>query len=277
MEDAVPVAGFGGQRWLLVRATPVYDRQGTLAGTTVILQDVTRLRRFDEMRNDLVATVAHEFRTPLTSLRMAIHLCLEGTAGPITDKQADLLEAGREDCQRLQTIVDDLLDLARLQAGKTAIQRSKVPARTLLEDALRSMRSAAQDKGLNLEQAGFPVAENVSADAERISLVFSNLITNAIRHTPPEGSIRLSARVVGEAVRFEVTDTGEGIPLEYQPRLFHRFYRVPGAASGAAGLGLALCKEIVEGHGGAIGVISQPGKGSTFWFTLPIATDEGRP
>src|SRR5438105_15895124 len=104
----------GGERYYLLRASPVYDEQGRITGATAILQDVTRLRRFDELKNDLLATVAHEFRTPLTSLRMAIHLCIEGTVGPLTEKQADLLHAAREDCERLQSIVDDLLNLSRI-------------------------------------------------------------------------------------------------------------------------------------------------------------------
>ena len=102
-----------GDRYFLPRGTPVYETRGVIVGATVILQDVTRLRRFEELKNDLVATVAHEFRTPLTSLRMAVHLCTEQVAGPLTDKQAELLHAAREDCDRLQGMVDDLLDLSR--------------------------------------------------------------------------------------------------------------------------------------------------------------------
>ena len=118
-EDAIAVTDAGGNEcWFLLRATPVYEQRGRVTGVTVILQDVTRLRRFDELKDDLVATVAHEFRTPLTSLRMAIHLVLEGVAGSLTEKQADLLYAAREDCQRLQRTVDELLDLARIQSGK---------------------------------------------------------------------------------------------------------------------------------------------------------------
>ena len=112
------------------------------------------------------------------------------------------------------------------------------------------------------------------ADAERIQTVFSNLLTNAIRHTPPGGTIRVGGHVMGEYMRFEVIDDGEGIAKEHQASIFQRFYRVPGSLSGSAGLGLALSKEIVEAHGGKIGVESDLGKGSTFWFTLPLAADE---
>jgi signal transduction histidine kinase len=271
LEEAIAIAGAGGQRWLLVRATPVYQESGSIAGATVILQDVTRLHRFDELKNDLVATVAHEFRTPLTSLRMAIHLCLEGLAGPITDKQTDLLQASREDCQRLQTTVDELLDLARIQSGRFEMHPRSMPSNLLVENAVESFQAQADDKQVQLDSDTLLPREEVVADQERIHLVFSNLITNAIRHTPAGGTVHLGAVVNGDVVRFTVQDSGEGIAPEHQAAIFERFYRVPNAASGAVGLGLPLTRDIVQAHGGAIGVHSQPGAGSTFWFTLPLA------
>src|SRR5437762_12534004 len=129
LEEALHVR----DRRLLPRATPLYSEEGAVVGATIVLQDVTRLVRFDELKNDLVATVAHEFRTPLTSLRMAIHILVEGTVGPINEKQADLLQAAREDCEPLQDIVDDLLDLARIQAGKVEVQPAAISAKSLVE------------------------------------------------------------------------------------------------------------------------------------------------
>ena len=234
---------------------------------------MTRLRRFDELKNDLVATVAHEFRTPLTSLRMAIHLCLEGAVGPLTDKQADLLYAAREDCERLQGIVDDLLDLSRIQAGRIEVHARSVQARALLETSLEQNRALARDKGVELT-LGAPMFDRaVLADPERLNLVLTNLVTNAIRHTPRGGDVRLrSAPADDGQVRFEVSDTGEGIDPKWFPSLFDRFFRIPGSRPGSGvGLGLYICKEIVEAHGGRIGVESDPGHGSVFWFTLPTA------
>lgn len=282
----------GTESYVLPRATPVYGEEGGISGATVVLQDVTRLRRFDELKNDLVATVAHEFRTPLTSLRMAIHLCIEEAAGPINDKQADLLHAAREDCERLQTIVDELLDLARIQAGRIELELRPVGCEGLLEAALEPLRAAASEAGLRLRAEAALDLPEVMADRERVLLVLSNLLQNAIRHTPPgqggdqggerAGEIIVRARpeepegqTAGRVVRFEVSDTGEGIAPEHQARIFERFFRVPGARSGGAGLGLALSREIVRAHGGEIGVRSQPGSGSTFWFTLPAVQAPG--
>ncbi len=273
-DEAVSLVLGDGERCLLPRATPVYNAGGRITGATVILQDVTRLRRFDELKNDLVATVAHEFRTPLTSLRMAVHLCLEGAAGEVNEKQADLLHAAREDCARLQMIVDELLDLARIQSGRIELDRRPTPAAELIETAVDAERTNAERRAVRLEVDRLDDGGNVLADPDRLRLVLSNLLTNAIRHSPSGGIVHVRARIEGDTVRFEVQDQGEGIAKEYQQAIFEKFFRLPGGHSGGAGLGLFITKEIVEAHGGRIDVASETGKGSTFWFTLPRAKNE---
>jgi PAS domain S-box-containing protein len=271
-EDAIAVTDSGGnESWVLLRATPVYEQRGRINGVTVILQDVTRLRRFDELKDDLVATVAHEFRTPLTSLRMAIHLVLEGVAGPLSEKQGDLLFAARDDCQRLQRTVDELLDLARIQSGKLSMQPRPLRAADLVHQAIELHRAQADEKQVTLTADVGLGLDQVMADPQRVQLVLSNLLGNAIRHSPDGARVAVTVAPQGGEVRFAVTDAGEGIPTEYQAAVFERFFRVPGARSGAAGLGLPLAKEVVESHGGRIGVESKVGQGSAFWFTLPSA------
>lgn len=270
-EDAVRLDGPEGARWLLPRAAPLHAEGGGVSGVAVVLQDVTRLRRVDELKNDLVATVAHEFRTPLTSLRMAIHLCVEEAAGPVTERQADLLQAARQDCERLQGIVDDLLDLSRIQAGRVELVRRPVPPRTLLEDAAAAARDAAEAAGVALQVRAEGLDGAVAADPDRLALVLSNLISNALRHTPRGGRVTLAAAPREAAVRFEVADTGEGIPPGWHERIFERYVRLPGRSGGGVGLGLYLVRELVQAHGGEVGVESAPGQGSRFWFTLPLA------
>ena len=253
----------------LLQATPVYEERGEIAGVTVIFQDVTRLRRYDELKSTLVTTVAHEFRTPLTSLRLAIHLCLEGAAGPLTEKQIDLLEAGRDDCQRLQNTVDELLDLARLQSGRLPLDLEPLAPVRLFKDTIAAFRAAAESRQIHLVSESSGVEDKVLADRDRILVVLSNLTSNAIRHSPKGGTVTLSARNSANTIRFQVSDAGDGIPKQYQSAIFERFFRIPGSTTSTAGLGLSLAKEIIEAHNGAIGVESDPGRGSTFWFALP--------
>ena len=270
-EDAVQLPSLMGDRYFLPRGAPVYETRRVVIGATVILQDVTRLRRFEELKNDLVATVAHEFRTPLTSLRMAVHLCTEQVAGPLTDKQAELLHTAREDCDRLQAMVDDLLDLSRIESGRVELFPLPTAVSHLVHNALEGHKQEAAEAGLSLTlESALPEAR-VLADQERIEHVFSNMIVNAIHHTPKGGNVTLGAHVLDGFMRFTVTDTGEGISQEYRDRIFEKFFRVPDTEPRGTGLGLYIAREIVRSHGGDIGVESEPGKGSMFWFTVPIA------
>jgi NtrC-family two-component system sensor histidine kinase KinB len=273
LDEAVQVDGADGPRRLLPRAAPLRAEEGGVVGATIVLQEVTRLVRLDELKNDLVSTVAHEFRTPLTSLRMAIHMCAGERAGPVTDKQADLLFTARQDCERLQTIVDDLLDLSRIQAGRLQLARLAVAPHALVAAALEAHRGAAAAAGIALGGRADELLPDVDADGERVDLVLSNLIGNALKYTPAGGAVELGAAEDGDAVRFEVRDSGSGIAAEYHAAIFEKYFRVPGVAAGGVGLGLWLAREIVEAHGGRIGVESAPGQGSVFWFTLPRAVE----
>jgi NtrC-family two-component system sensor histidine kinase KinB len=269
-EEAVRIEAPEGPAFLLPRGAPVYAESSGIIGATVVLQDVTRLRRFDELKNDLVATVAHEFRTPLTSLRMAIHLCAEETVGPVTPKQADLLFSAREDCERLKGIVDDLLDLSRIQSGSLELELKDAPIDAVIADAIAAHQSAAEQRGIRLVCQAEPFPETIRVDPNRLALVLSNLISNAIRYSPTGAEVIVRAQKAGTQARFVVEDRGPGIPAEHQERIFEKFYRVPGGTSEGAGLGLAIAREIVEAHGGEIGVESTSGEGSRFWFTVPL-------
>ncbi len=272
-EEAVRVELPDGARRLLPRATALYSAEGTVSGVTIVLQDVTRLMRFDELKNDLVATVAHEFRTPLTSLHMAIHLLAEEAAGPLTERQADLTAAARQDCERLQAIVDDILDLSRIQAGRIELHAKPVDARWLAAQAAAGVEGSARasDVALVVEAPEDPLP--VLADPERTDVVLTNLLGNAVRHSAAGGRISVRVKRSGPDVRFEVEDAGPGIPRQYHERIFERFFQVPGGKRGGVGLGLYISREIVRAHGGEMGLDSEPGRGSVFWFTLPAAAN----
>jgi signal transduction histidine kinase len=272
LEEAVRVSASQGDRRLLPRGTPVYSEQGDVIGASIVLQDVTRLLSFEELRNDLVATVAHEFRTPLTSLRMAIHLLSEQAAGPLGKKQAELLFAARDDCERLQSTVDELLDLSRIQGGKLELRVAAVDIESLARRAVEAQRAAAEMAKVELRCEVLPGQGDVRVDADRIALVFANLLGNAIRHSPAGGAVSLRAHVGDTEVRYEVADRGPGIPREYRQAVFEKYFQLPDAPPGGAGMGLFIAREVVRAHGGEIGVEGEPGGGACFWFTLPRAS-----
>src|SRR4030095_16674024 len=197
---------------------------------------------------------------------MAIHLCLEGTAGSLTDKQQDLLYAAREECERLQGFVDELLDLARLQSGGVGLELAPTSAASLIQQSVRAFQANAASHGIELGAESPMEGATVDIDAARIDVVFSNLIENALRFTPSGGRVVVRARIDDEDVRFEVSDGGPGIPEALRSGVFEKFCRAPGSAGGGAGLGLSIARDLVRAHGGQIGVESEPGRGSTFWF-----------
>jgi NtrC-family two-component system sensor histidine kinase KinB len=216
-------------------------------------------------------TASHELRTPLTSIGMSIDLLLEGATKKLNEKEQQLLSAAHEDLQRLKAFVSNLLDLSKIEAGKMEMELSSISIRVLFEKTVTVFKTQSEEKAVNLS---FNVPEelpNVKADDNKITWVLTNLISNALRYTPSNGHIKLSAESFGSYAQISVSDDGSGIPYEYQSKIFDRFVQVKSdKAVGGSGLGLAICKEIVRAHGGTIWVDSVPGAGSTFTFTVPI-------
>lgn len=262
----------GVEHDLLPRARPVYGVDGALAGATVLLEDVARLVRLEELRTDLVATVAHELRTPLTSLRMAVHLCHDELVGPLNDKQLDLIHTARGDCERLQTIIDELLDLSRIQAGQLVLRSRIVQVDELVTPAIESAAAAAA-QGVRLRTEVLPSLGPLTADPERVRLVLDNLLTNALRHSPPDAEVVVRVAPRADALRFEVIDQGPGVPAQYREAIFEKYFQIPGGRGGGSGIGLHIAKEIVLAHGGTLGVDAAPSGGSVFWFELPRAEE----
>ena len=262
----------GEERYFHMDAAPMTDREGHLTGVILVLKDVTEHRQVEELKSGLISTVSHELKTPLTSIRMAIHLLLEEKIGPLTEKQVELLLAAREDSDLLHHILANLLDISRIESGHVQMAFQSISPHALVMETVEPFRRAAQDGGVELETKLPDDLPMVCADITQIGHVFSNLLSNALRYTVPGGRITVAAEVDEQMVRFHVADTGSGIPHQFLQRIFEQFFRVPDQRSETgAGLGLAIAKEIVEAHGGNINVESQEGKGTTFSFTLKKA------
>ncbi len=262
----------GAEKYFLPRILTMRDKQDALFGVAVVLYDVTRFRLLDAAKTDLVATVSHELKSPLTSVRMALHILLERTVGALTPKQDELVQTARNDAERLLRILNDLLDLARLEGGNAELRRENIKPADLLAGMVTEMTDRAAARGVKLTSAVDPELPAVSVDPQRISHVFSNLIRNAIKHSPDGGEVLLrAARAEDNTVRFSVTDQGPGIAEEYHTRIFDRFFRVPSQSQKGAGLGLSIAREITLAHGGRIGVESTPGHGAEFFVVLAAA------
>ena len=263
------------EKFLLPRVIGLRDGG---AGAVVILHDITRFRLLDDVKTNLVATVSHELKTPLTSIRMAVYLLLEERIGALNSKQAELLIASRDDAERLLDLINNLLDLAKLESGAAVSERRATQPADLVRhaaDAARELVSAAGVQIIVKVEANVPP---VAVSADQLGHVFSNLISNAAKHSPPGEEIVVGARAVddGRSVRFNVTDHGPGVPRAERERVFDKFYRLPGEPREGAGLGLSICREIVRAHDGEIGVVPAPsGRGSEFFFTLPATATAG--
>jgi two-component system, NtrC family, sensor histidine kinase KinB len=271
MSSVLPLAVDGSERAFRLRTTPMRDNGHHLLGAVTILEDITHLREIDRLKSEFIATASHELRTPLTSVQMGVHLLLEGALGELTDSQNEVLQACRQDCERLDKLMRDLLDLSRIEAGESQPQLAAVSARDLLTTAVKELRPQVEAKGLELSVDAPIELPRVMVDRLQIERVISNLVINALRHTK-NGDIKISAEQRDHQVAVSVRDTGSGIPTEYLPHIFDKFVQVPDAPTGGAGLGLTISKSIVEAHGGQISVQSQVGMGTTFTFTLPLAT-----
>jgi two-component system, OmpR family, sensor histidine kinase VicK len=253
-------------------ASPL-EENGHVTGMVVAFQDVSERRRLDRMKDEFISTVSHELRTPLTSLRASLGLLSSGSFEKRPEKQQQMVEMAIGNCDRLVRLVNGILDFNRMEKGQLPFNRQPVEVLSLLRRAAQGSQMAATKSHISFRIEAPSVS--VLADEQRVLQVLNELVSNAIKFSPPETLIRLVAHPSGpHEICFHVQDQGRGIPIEKLDRIFDRFHQ--GDASdtrdmGGTGLGLALCRSIVEQHGGRIWAQSQPGKGSRLLFTLPVA------
>jgi len=273
-DRAILFGSDGRERAMLPRILTIRDPHGDTLGAAVVLQDVTRLRLLDQVKSNLVATASHELKTPLTSIRLAVHLLLEEAVGPLTPKQLELLLDARENSERLLAMVNNLLDLARLEQGSRQLDVQPESPEKLLQAAADAVRPRADDRGVEIVVSAPPGLPPVAVDAARLGHALRNLLDNALTYTDRGGRITLSASSDSEAMTLSVADTGIGIPADHLPHVFEKFFRVPGQSRGTGtGLGLAIVNEIVAAHGGTISCESQPGVETVFRLRLPLSAE----
>ncbi|PVZ10621.1 MULTISPECIES: ATP-binding protein [unclassified Pseudomonas] len=259
----------GEPRLLACSLTPVTHPSEQILGAVMVLHDVTEQRAFERVRSEFILRASHELRTPVTGMHMAFGLLQERLRFEPASREADLFGTVKDEMQRLMQLINDLLNFSRYQSGQQKLTLAPCNVQALLERAYQRHAPAATAGHIELLMDVPDGLPRVQCDEAQLDRVLDNLLDNAIRHTPEEGHIRLQARRHAERVIISVEDTGEGIAYGQQGRIFEPFVQV-GRKKGGAGLGLALCKEILQLHGGRMGVYSRPGQGTQFYMALPI-------
>ncbi len=263
-------------RDLAVYSAPVVTDTGETLGTVFVLRDITREVQADRAKSEFISTVSHELRTPLTSIKGYVDLLLLGSVGDLSPMQRNFLEVVRSNANRLVELINDLLDISRIETGRITLNREPVSLYELVEEVVESARTEIERKQLHLEVDVSPDLPLVMADRRRVLQILSNLVSNACKYTREGGHIAIAARCVDGFLQVDVSDTGVGISPEDQQRLFTRFFRADNPMRdevGGTGLGLAISKSFVEMHGGRIWVQSELNVGSTFSFTLPLEAE----
>ncbi|MCD6271072.1 HAMP domain-containing histidine kinase, partial [bacterium] len=240
----------------------------------VILHDITREKAIEEMKSQFVSVAAHQLRTPLSIIKWSLGMLLAGDVGEFTEEQKEFLQKTYQTNERMIKLVNDLLNVARIEEGRFVYQPKAVEFDQVVKQVFESLKELAQKKNLKfqlvIKKSKKPKV--VKVDIEKITLVIKNLLENAIRYTPPGGEVTVRIERQDKEILFSVQDTGVGIPKDQQKRVFTRFFRganVIKMETEGTGLGLFISKNIVEAHGGKIWFKSKENKGSTFFFTLP--------
>jgi len=261
--------------FLRAHTAPVRNDLGETLGAVTVLQDITGLKELDRMKSDFVAMVSHELRSPVASIQQQLSVMLEGLSGDLTQRQMKMLTRAKMRAGGLLDLINDLLDLSKIEAGMVVQYKEPLRLEDLLKGVYKSMLPEAEAKGLKLKLHAKRPIPAVNGDRTNLEGVFTNLVNNAIKYTPERGEVTIRAKGAGKNVRVEVSDTGIGISKADLPRIFDRFYRVKSEKTRqivGTGLGLSIVKHIVEAHLGTISVESEEGGGSTFTVVLPAGS-----
>lgn len=246
-----------------------------VAGAVTLLEDITAFKQLDQMKSDFLNLVAHELRSPLVSIRQLNSVLLEGLAGPLQEKQQDFVKRSMNKIDALLSLINDLLDVARLEGGRLVRQQVAVDIGKMIQEMLALMESRAKEQGVTLV-CSVQNMKPLMADPRNIEEVLNNLLSNAINYSPDGGTVTVTAKGLDQSIEIKVSDQGVGIPPEEVPKIFEKFYRVKHPKTRhvtGTGLGLSLVKGIVEAYHGSIGVESVPGKGTTFTIILPAINE----
>jgi NtrC-family two-component system sensor histidine kinase KinB len=269
-KSAIQLFVDGQERFLLPKAVPMFSPDHRQLGVTAILVDVTQLRQVDEAKSNLVSTVSHELRTPLTSQRLLLGLLITSVGSALPPNQKRMLEVAKADNDRLYRTIEDLLSISRIESGRAQFQFRPMSPRNIICSSVEPLRQLFADKSIRLRVDMPDHLPMVRTDAVAINSALTNLLSNALKFTRSGGEVSISVGEASQNIVFTVADTGPGIPVEFRPRIFEKFFRVPTSSGpSGAGLGLSITKNIVEAHGGRIEFDCPASGGTIFRFQIP--------
>lgn len=243
---------------------PTGEEQSKRIGSFIILKNITAYKELDAAKTSFIATVSHEFKTPIASMKMSLQLLDNQKTGELNEEQKNLIAGIKDDADRLLRTTGELLNITQVETGKTAIKMEPCNVGAIVAEAIESNKAAATAKKVTVKNQMQPGIPDIIADNEKVMWILSNLISNAIRYSYDYSDITIGAETKNDSITFKVTDNGIGIAQEYLPRIFDKYFRVPGTQKEGTGLGLAISKEFMQAMGGEISVESEPGRGSTF-------------
>jgi signal transduction histidine kinase/HAMP domain-containing protein len=258
-----------GQRSYRLRTTPMRDLDGKLLGAVSVLEDITEMQDIDRFKTRFLSVASRRLRQPLEQLRLSLYTLTSGFAGELRPLQADVLHGAEEDAERLNDLMSDLIEVSEIDTGRRELRMDKFRPIDILGDACSRARDEVRAKNIDVQIQAFADLAHVNGDRRALRSIMDNLMSNAVRYTPENGTILLQAKEQKDIVQFSVRDSGRGIEAERLPNIFGRF---SAAHDQGTGLGLALVRRLVELLGGQISVESRLGHGTTFSFTLPVAT-----
>jgi signal transduction histidine kinase len=256
------------ERHYLPKIVQLRDPSAPKLGVAVILDDITSMRLVDGIKTNLISTVSHEIKNPLTTMRMAIYLLIEKNVGPLNDRQMELAEMIRDESDRMLETLDGLLELARIDHRDQIIIKDHCMIHSLVKSVIDEHTELAALRSIKLEMEIDERYPEIKADTRIVRHILRNFTSNACKYADP-GMVKIKTEPNGSYLRFSVIDEGPGINMDIHDKLFERFWRIPGESQSGTGLGLAIVKQMAESHGGKVGLMSDSGKGSTFWVDIP--------
>ncbi len=262
---------------IVVDGQQIINAEEKKLGAVTVIHDVTELKRTEKFKKEFVSTVSHELRTPLTSIRGSLGLLVGGMMGEFPDKVQKLLEIANNNCERLLLLINDILDVEKIEAGKMDFELKPIDLQNIINESIEANKMYAEKFGISIQLVQPESSFKIFVDPDRLMQVLANLISNACKFSPKNGQITIDIKQIGEKVRVSVSDKGEGISKEFQERIFQKFTQADSSntrGKGGTGLGLNISKLIMEKLDGTLNFYSKEGEGTTFYFDLPLYDDK---